>query len=81
MRRVSMLEFRRDARRALEAVRRGERLILTYRGRAIARLEPMREAPLGDPADDALLRIDEYAVNGPGRKLSNTQIDRLVYGR
>lgn len=81
MRRVSMLEFRRDARRALEAVRRGERLILTYRGRAIARLEPVREAATGAPADDPLLRIDDYAVAGPRRKLSNAEIDRLLYGR
>lgn len=76
-----MLEFRRDARRALDAVRRGERLLLTYRGRPIARLEPVREAPAGVPADDALLRVEEYAVEGPRRKLSNAEIDRLVYGR
>lgn len=81
MRRVSMLQFRRDARRALEAIRRGERLILTYRGRPIARLEPVRESPGEAPNDDALLRIDEYAVDGPRRKLSNAQIDRLIYGR
>ena len=76
-----MLEFRRDARRALDAVRRGERLLLTYRGRPIARLEPVRGAPARAPADDALLRIEEYAVEGPKRKLSNAEIDRLVYGR
>lgn len=81
MRRVSMLQFRRDARRALDAIRRGERLILTYRGRPIARLEPVREPAAGAPDEDALLRIDEYAVNGPRRKLSNAQIDRLIYGR
>ena len=75
-----MLEFRRDARRALEAVRHGERLILTYRGRAIARLEPVRDASAAAPGDDPLLRLDEYAVDGPGRALSNPQIDRLLYG-
>lgn len=81
MRRVSMLEFRRDARRALDAVRRGERLILTYRGQAIARLEPMPEPSAATSGDDPLLRIDEYAVEGPARKLSNPEIDRLLYGR
>jgi antitoxin (DNA-binding transcriptional repressor) of toxin-antitoxin stability system len=75
-----MLEFRRDARRALEAVRRGERLILTYRGRAIARLEPVREAAAAAPGDDPLLRLDEYAVDGPRGKLTNNEIDRLLYG-
>jgi prevent-host-death family protein len=76
-----MLEFRRDANRALEAVRRGERLILTYRGRPIARLEPMREPKGGAPEDDPLFRIDEYAVLGPRGRISNAAIDRLVYGR
>ena len=76
-----MLQLRRDARRALEAVRRGERLILTYRGRAVARLEPVREPAGALPADDALLRIDDYAVAGPRRRLTNTEIDRVVYGR
>lgn len=76
-----MLEFRRDAQRALDAVRRGERLLLTYRGRPIARLEPVRDAQPAAPADEALLRIDEYAVLGPRRKLSNAEIDQLVYGR
>ena len=81
MRRLSMLEFRRDARRALEAVRRGERLILTYRGRPIARLEPVTEARVAAPDDDPLLHLDDYAVTGPRGKLSNARIDRLVYGR
>lgn len=81
MRRLSMLQFRRDARRVLDAVRRGEGMILTYRGRAIARLEPVREAAHGPPEDDPLFHLDDYAVDGPRGKLSNAEIDRLVYGR
>ena len=76
MRRLTMLEFRRDAAKALDAVRRGERFLLTYRGKAVARLEPVR--PESD--DDPLLRVDEFAVDGPGASLDNREIDRVVYG-
>lgn len=74
-----MVEFRRNARRALEAVRRGERLLLTYRGKPIARLEPVRAESPAVPEDDPLLRIGDFAVAGPGGRLTGQEIDRLVY--
>lgn len=75
-----MLEFRRNTRSAVAALRRGERLLLTYRGEAVARLEPVvPEAPVV-PDDDPLLRVDDFAVDGPGHPLTNEEIDRLVYG-
>jgi prevent-host-death family protein len=80
MKTVSMLQFRRDARRALDAVRRGEPVLLTYRGRAVARLEPVREETTEIGPEDALRRIDEYAVDGPGGQVSNEEIDRIAYG-
>lgn len=78
---ITMLEFRRNARDALEAVQRGERLLLTYRGKPAALLEPVEPpGPPNVPDDDPLLRIDEYAVDGPGGPLSNDEVDRLVCG-
>jgi len=74
-----MLDLRRDARRWLEAVRNGERLVLTYRGKPVARLEPVRPEASGVPEDDPLLRIDDFAVDGAGGRLSNADIDRVVY--
>lgn len=75
-----MVEFRRNAREWLEAVRRGERIILTYRGLAVARLEPIRP-PASEPQEtDALMRVDDFAVDGPGGPLPNEAIDRIVYG-
>ncbi|MBI4537909.1 MAG: type II toxin-antitoxin system Phd/YefM family antitoxin [Gemmatimonadetes bacterium] len=79
MKTLSMLEFRRNARRALEAIQRGERLVLTYRGKPVARLEPVRPAAAEIPEDDPLLRVDDFAVEGPGGRLENEEIDRLVY--
>jgi len=79
VRTLSMLQFRRNARRALEAVRRGERLLLTYRGKAVARLEPVRPESSEVPEDDPLRHIEEFAVAGPGGHLDNQEIDRLAY--
>jgi antitoxin (DNA-binding transcriptional repressor) of toxin-antitoxin stability system len=81
MKTLSMVEFRLNARRALDALRRGERLLLTYRGKAIARLEPIRPESPAVPEDDPLLRIDDFAVAGPGGRLTNREIDRIVYER
>jgi antitoxin (DNA-binding transcriptional repressor) of toxin-antitoxin stability system len=81
MKEITMLEFRRNARRVLDALRRGERLLLTYRGKPVARLEPVGADAASVPDDDPLLRVEDYAVDGPGGVLSNPEIDRLLYGR
>lgn len=80
MKTITMLDLRRDARRWLEAVRRGERLLLTYRGEPVARLEPVHPEAGEVPDDDPLLRADDFAVDGPGGRLTNDEIDRLIYG-
>ena len=80
VKKMSMLEFRRNAKRALEAVQRGERVLLTYRGKAVARLEPVNPEIAPVSPDDPLLRIDDFAIDGPGGSLSNEEIDRLIYG-
>lgn len=79
MREITMLELRRDARRWLEAIRNGERFVLTYRGKPVARLEPVRSEASDIPDDDPLLRIDDFAVDGAGGRLDNAEIDRAVY--
>ena len=75
-----MLDLRRDAKRWIDAVRRGERLVLTYRGEPVARLEPVRPGQDEVDEDDPLLRIEDFAVDGPGERLTNEEIDRLVHG-
>jgi prevent-host-death family protein len=75
-----MLEFRRRAQRILAAVQRGERVLLTYRGRPIARIEPVGEATPAPDSDEPLLRLEEYAFDGPGGRITNADIDRLTYG-
>lgn len=80
MKTITLSQFRRNARRWLEAVQAGERLVLTYRGEPVARLEPVRPQTSEIPADDPLLRLEDYAVDGAGGPLTNEEIDRAVYG-
>jgi antitoxin (DNA-binding transcriptional repressor) of toxin-antitoxin stability system len=74
---VTMLELREDAERIVGAVRRGQRMVLTYRGRPAMRLEPISSRSTGD--DDAFYRLAELADHR-GDSLSNEEIDRVVYG-
>ena len=74
---VSMLELRRNAQSIIEEVRRGHRLVLTYRGQPMARLEPLDEPPADG---DAFYDLADLAVDG-GDSLTNRQIDETVYGR
>jgi prevent-host-death family protein len=73
-----MLDLRRRAEKIVEQVRRGESLVLTYRGRPAVRLEPIRPAKaIGD--DDPFYRLPSLADRRQGG-LSNREIDDIVYG-
>ncbi len=74
---ISMAEFRRNAEGVLRRVEQGQRLILTYRSRPVARLEPY--APPTVPVDDPIYRLSELAV-AEGESLSNDEMDAIVYG-
>jgi prevent-host-death family protein len=76
MERVSVLEFRRDAERIIRKVKQGQRLILTYRGRPVMRLEPIQDQKIS--SDDPFYGLAQLAVPG-GKSLTNEEIDRLIY--
>ncbi len=76
---LSVIEFRRNTRRVLDALRRGEHVVLTYHGQPVARLEPVTPRATAVTAHDPLLRIDDLAVDGPGGHLANEDIDRRTY--
>lgn len=73
-----MVEFRRDAERVLQRVSRGERLVLTYRGHPVARLEPFNEPTATE--SDPIYRLAKIAADG-GKSLTNEEMDAIVYGR
>lgn len=73
---VTMVEFRRRAAEILVAVRRGRRMVLTYRGRPVIRLEPIsEEAP---QEEDPFYKLADLAAP-KGETLTNEEIDEAVY--
>lgn len=74
---VSMLDFRRDAERIIARVQKGTRLILTRRGKPVARLEPIYAEQLD--ANDPFYSLCELAE--PAGSLTNRHIDEIVYGQ
>ena len=77
MKTVTLLEFRKNAQATLQKVAAGQTIVLTRRGRAIARLEPIVEERI-EPGDPIYV-LGELAVEGDS--LSNEQMDREIYGR
>lgn len=77
MKTVSLLDFRHDAERILAQVQLGQRIVLTRRGKPVARLEPVLNDAIA--ADDAFYQLGELSSDG-GDSLTNDRIDEIVYG-
>ncbi len=77
MKRVTLVEFRRNAGKILRRVQGGESMILTSRGKPMVRLEPI--APAAADPGDPIYHLSEIAMKD-GKSLSNREIDRAVYG-
>lgn len=77
MKTVSLLEFRKNAQATLQKVASGQCIILTRRGRAIARLEPIGDERIAP--DDPIYALGDIAVDG--HSMTNEQMDREIYGR
>lgn len=61
---------------------RGERIIIARNGKPVAQLGPAPRAKrTALPADDPLLNLDEFAIDGAGGTLTNSDIDRILYGK
>lgn len=77
MKSVSLLEFRQKAQSVLSYIQQGQGVILTYRGKPVARLEPV--ASRSASQDDPFYSLDQLS-SLCGESLSNDEIDRVVYG-
>ena len=73
---VSILEFRQHADTIVRKVRGGKRLILTYRGKPVMRLEPIQDPNVGP--DDPFYALAQLAAP-VGKSLTNEEIDQVVY--
>ncbi len=80
MKTVTMLEFRRDAEGILRRIAKGERFVLSHRGRPAARLEPLNATEF-DGANDPFLSIGQRAVASPKGRTNHRDIDKYLYGR
>ncbi len=59
----------------------GERVTIARAGKPVVRLVALpKRTSRRLPPDDPLLNLDKFGFDGPGRKLSNAEIDRLIYG-
>jgi prevent-host-death family protein len=80
MKTVTMLEFRKNAERVLRRVAKGERLVLSHRGKPAARLEPVTVTPGAASPNDPFLGIGRRATASPRGKTKHAEIDRILYG-
>lgn len=74
---VSVLEFRKDAAGIIRRLKKGQRMVLSYRGRPVARLEPV--GPETVSGDDPIYALAGLAMDG-GVSLSNREMDEVIYG-
>jgi prevent-host-death family protein len=78
---VTMLEFRQNAEGILRRVAKGERFLLSHRGRPAARLEPIASTAPPESVDDPFLKIGHRATPSPKGKTRHEDIDQILYGR
>ena len=77
MKTITMLDLRRDARRIVQRVKKGERLVLSYRGENSVLLEPYRDAQ-NITKEDMLFKLPDLAEQG--EPMSNSEMDKVLYG-
>jgi antitoxin (DNA-binding transcriptional repressor) of toxin-antitoxin stability system len=78
MKTVSVLEFRKQASKIIQSAINGRRMVMTYRGKPVFRIEPIEAKPMSD--DEPFYRLAELA-NKKASSLTNDQIDKIIYDR
>jgi len=76
MKTVTVLEFRKNAKKIIQWVTEGQRLMMTYRGKPVARIEPLEDN--NPDANDPFYLLAQQAVE-EGIDLSNEDMDRILY--
>ena len=73
-----MLELRQNSGVFLRWLKQGRHLILTYRGKPVARVEPIRKIKK-DQKEDPLFKIHQFAQASSLGPLDHENIDAIVY--
>ena len=66
--------------RLVARVEKGERIVIARNGKPVAQLVPTPKRRRLLSRDDPLLRVEEYSFKGPVGKMTDSEIDRAVYG-
>ena len=78
---INMHDAKTQLSRLVARAERGEHITIARAGKPVALLgPPPKSKRTASPADDPLLRVDEYSFDGPIGTTTNSQIDRIVYG-
>jgi len=77
MKTVSMLEFRKNALKVVGLIRKGQSVLMTYRGKPVCRLEPVEDNQSPD-INDAFYQIASLAED-MGNPLTNGEMDQIIY--
>jgi antitoxin (DNA-binding transcriptional repressor) of toxin-antitoxin stability system len=80
MKTVTMPHFRKNTEAVIRRVSNGERLILSHRGKAAMRLEPVQQAAFPDDTSDPFLEVATRATRAPKGRTRHADIDETVYG-
>lgn len=79
---VNMHDAKTRLSQLVARAEKGERITIARDGKPVAQLGPApKRQRRGLRADDPLLNLESFAVDGPGGKLSNEDIDRTLYDR
>jgi prevent-host-death family protein len=78
---VNIHDAKTSLSKLVARVERGERITIARAGKPVAQLGPPPNAKRHKLSpDDPLLNLEDFAVEGPGGSLPNSEIDRLLYG-
>lgn len=69
---VGIYEAKTHFAQLIERVERGERVIITKRGKAVAEVRPPGGAPSSDEFERAVARLEERRRNRPGKRRALT---------
>jgi len=82
MKTVTMVQFRQNAEGVLRRVAKGERFVLSHRGKPAARLEPLASSGLrADYEDDPFFAVARRAKPSAKGPTKHDRIDQILYGR
>ena len=76
MKTITMLDLRKNARKIIRLSQQGQRMTVTYRGKPVMKIEPVK--PEINTGDDPFYNLSNIADTRAG-SLSNEAMDKIIY--